>query len=47
MKQDPNCRVTVIDLGKDFVTHGAQQKLYELCGLDSKSIAAFAKEVLS
>ena len=47
MKQDPNCRVTGIDLGKDFVTHGAQQKLYELCGLDSKSIAAFAKEVLS
>ena len=47
MKQDHNCRVTGIDLGKDFVTHGAQQKLYELCGLDSKSIAAFAKEVLS
>jgi len=41
------CRVDGIDLGKDFVTHGSQQKLYENCGLDSRSIAAYTKEVLS
>ena len=43
----PDCRVEGIDLGRNFVTHGSQQKLYEMCGLDSESIAAFAKEVLS
>ena len=43
----PECRVEGIDLGRDFVTHGSQQKLYENCGLDGKSIADFAKEVLS
>ena len=43
----PNCRVEGMDLGRDFVTHGNQKKLYESCGLDGKSISAFAKEVLS
>ena len=43
----PGIRVDGIDLGADFVTHGSQQKLYESCGLDSKSIAAYTKEVLS
>ena len=43
----PECHVEGIDLGVDFVTHGSQKKLYECCGLDGESIAAFAKEVLS
>ena len=46
-KYNPMCRVDGIDLGGDFVTHGSQQKLYEKCGLDSQSIAAYTKEVLS
>ena len=46
-KACPNCRVEGMDLGRDFVTHGNQKKLYESCGLDGKSISAFAKEVLS
>ena len=33
------------DLGSDFVTHGDKKKLYENCGLDPESLAAFAKEV--
>ena len=46
-KLAPNCRVEGIDLGKAFVTHGSQQKLYEQCGLDATSIAEFTKEMLS
>jgi len=42
----PHCRVEGIDLGHRFVPHGAQQKLYEYCGLDPVSIAAFTKEAL-
>ena len=41
------CRIESIDLGADFVTHGSQQKLYEQCGLDRKSIADFTKEMLT
>ena len=41
------CQVEGIDLGPDFVTHGAQSKLYACCGLDAESIAAYTKEVLS
>ena len=41
------CHVEGIDLGRGFVTHGSQQKLYESCGLDAKSIARYTKEVLS
>ena len=44
---DNSFRVDGIDLGADFVTHGSQQRLYEQCGLDSRSIAAYVKEVLS
>ena len=40
------CRVKGIDLGADFVTHGATTKLYELCGLDPQSIANYTQEVL-
>ena len=40
------CRVYGRDLGGDFVTHGNIKKLYENCGLDPESLAAFAKEVV-
>ncbi len=43
----PDSCVDGIDLGPDFVPHGNQKKLYEYCGLDSQSIAAFTKEALS
>ncbi len=46
-KLAPECAVEGIDLGADFVPHGSQKKLYEICGLDEASIAAYAKEVLS
>ncbi len=42
-----DCHVAGIDLGRDFVPHGAQEKLYAYCGLDAASIADFTKEVLS
>ena len=42
----PECTVHGMDLGADFVPHGAMDKLYESYGLDGKSIAAFVKEVL-
>ena len=45
-KQFPGCRVEGMDLGKDFVPHGSQKKLYEHCGLDAESIAAYVEEVL-
>ena len=35
-----------IDLGSEFVPHGALKKLYELCGLDAQSIASYTREVL-
>lgn len=43
----PDCCVDGIDLGREFVPHGSQKKLYELCGLDANSIAEYTKEVLS
>jgi len=46
-KVNPECRVEGLDLGKGFVPHGSQQKLYEHCGLDPQSIADFTKEMLS
>ena len=46
-KHIPACRVEGIDLGRNFVTHGSQQKLYQECGLDAEAIAKFAKEMLS
>ena len=46
-KAVPECRIEGIDLGRGFVTHGSQQKLYEMCGLGGASIAAFTKEMLS
>ena len=46
-KTEPDCRVDGVDLGRDFVTHGALKQLYSHCGLDAESIAAYTKEVLS
>ena len=43
----PDCCVHKINLGNQFVPHGSLNKLYELCGLDGPSIAAFTKEVLA
>jgi len=40
------CSVKGIDLGKNFVTHGAVKKLHELCGLDVQSIVKYVGEVL-
>lgn len=42
----PDLKVLGIDLGKDFVPHGTQDRLYTYCGLDSQSIAKFAEEAL-
>ena len=46
-KQCPEIQIDGIDLGNEFVPHGAQKKLYEYCGLDEQSIAEFTKEMLS
>lgn len=42
----PACRISGIDLGRDFVPHGSQERLYEYCGLDADSIARFVSGVL-
>ena len=42
----PEKRVYGMDLGKDFVPHGSQDKLYAYCGLDEASIIKKAEEVL-
>ena len=46
MQLCPGCRVSGRDLGKDFITHGNVKKLYEICGLDATSLAAYTKEVV-
>ena len=43
----PDCWVEGIDLGHDFVPHGTLKELYERCGLDAQSIAAYTREVLA
>ncbi len=43
---DAACRVTGLDLGKDYVPGGSMKELYHFCGLDGGTIAAFAEEVL-
>ena len=43
----PDCRVEGVDLGHRFIPHGSLEQLYRLCGLDSRSLADFVKEVLS
>lgn len=42
----PGCQISGIDLGADFVPHGAQQRLYAHCGLDADSIAKYISGVL-
>ena len=39
-------RADGLDLGRDFVPHGNQSKLYEYCAMDAPSIARKAKELL-
>lgn len=43
----PDCVLDGVDLGHRFIPHGSNRELYEYCGLDGKSIAARAKEMLS
>lgn len=43
----PDCVLDGIDLGRRFIPHGSNRELYEYCGLDGKSIADRAKEMLS
>ena len=45
-KVDENCRVTGIDLGKEYVPGGSMEELYRFCGLDGGGIAAYAEEAL-
>ena len=35
----PGCRVSIVDLGSEYVTHGSVDLLYKQLGLDSKSLA--------
>ena len=42
----PERRVCGIDLGADFVPHGATDRLYALCGLDSAAIAEYVRGVI-
>ncbi len=42
----PGKKIHVRDLGTDFVPHGALERLYQHCGLDAASTAAFIQEVL-
>ena len=42
----PGLRVYGKDLGDQYITHGALDRLYQHCGLDSKSISDFVQEVL-
>ena len=46
MQAVPGVRVSGRDLGSGFIPHGDKGKLYENCGLDEKSLAAYAEEVL-
>ena len=43
----PGCKVSAIDLGSEYVTHGSVAQLYEKHGLDAVSIANKVREVLS
>lgn len=42
----PTAKVYNLDLGSDFVTHGAMDALYRHCGLDGAAISKKVKEVL-
>ncbi len=40
----PNLNISGMDLGKQFITHGSLQTLYQQLGLDALGIAAYVKE---
>ena len=40
------CRLTCVDLGREYVPHGSVAQLYEKYGLDADSLAVKMKEVL-
>ena len=44
---NPACRVDGIDLGANFVSHGAVDTLYRHHGLDGASVADYIREVLT
>lgn len=37
----------ILGVPDDFITHGSQDKLYDLCGISAKAIAAKARELLA
>ena len=41
-----SCKVTCVDLGNDFVTHGSIAQLHKQYGLDAESMAQKVREVL-
>ncbi len=43
----PDIRVDSLDLGENYVTHGAMDALYKHYGLDGVSVARYIQEVLS
>ena len=43
----PQCRVDCIDLGANYVTHGAVCTLYKSYGLDAVSVANYIREVIT
>ncbi len=45
-KACPGCRLATMDLGREFIPHGALNELYKQYGLDGTAIADFTKEVL-
>ena len=46
-KLDNSCVVESLDLGRNFVTHGNVQTLYQHLGVDGESVAKTVQEVLS
>ena len=42
----PECIVTGVDLGRNFVTHGSMDTLYHKCGLDAQSVCDSIMEVI-
>ena len=46
-KKKPGLRVTGMDLGRRFITHGKVEDLYKLCGLDPDGIAVRVQEAMT
>ena len=46
LAMDLNAKVTGIDLGHNFVTHGSMDALYQKHGLDAQSVCDAVLEVL-